>query len=227
MKKISLLGSGMVGRAHAAKLVGLGYDVMLGTQDVAKTHAQKRTDTTGIPAFSEWYKDNASVKLGTFVEAAAHGEIIYEALRGDMALGVLKKLESSLSGKIVVDIANPLDFSKGMPPLLFVCNTDSLGEQIQEALPGAHVVKTFNTMNSDVQVNPHGVQNADHHIFISGNDAEAKTSVVSLLKAYGWKNIMDLGDIKTARGTEMLLPIWLELHGILKTGLFNFKIIEA
>ena len=216
-----------MGRAHAAKLVELGYDVMLGTQDVARTHAQKKIDTTGILSFSEWYKDNASVKLGTFVEAAAHGEIVYDALRGDIALGVFKKLESSLSGKIIVDIANPLDFSKGMPPPLFVCNTDSLGEQIQVALPRVHVVKTFNTMNSDIQVNPHKLREGDHHIFVSGNDEDAKKSVISLLSAYGWKNIIDLGDIKTARGTEMLLPIWLELYGILKTGLFNFKIIEA
>lgn len=112
-----------------------------------------------------------------------------------------------------------------MPPSLFVSNTDSLGEQVQKVLPNTKVVKTFNTMNAMLQVNPQQLADGDHHIFVSGNDAEAKNTVTELLKSYGWKHIIDLGDITTARGTEMMMPVWLRLWGSLKTPMFNYKIV--
>jgi predicted dinucleotide-binding enzyme len=132
----------------------------------------------------------------------------------------------NLSGKILIDIANPLDFSQGMPPSLTVCNKDSLAEQIQRAFPEARVVKALNTMNCKVMVNPNLVP-GDHDVFMSGNDATAKAKVTEILKNwFGWRNVIDLGDITSARGTEMLLPIWLRLMGVLQTTNFNFRIVR-
>lgn len=223
---IAILGTGIVGRSHAAKLAGLGHNVALGTQNVDKTLAEDKPDMMGNPPFNVWQKDHTTVKLMPLAEAATFGEIVYNALKGEVALGVVSSLKKELTGKILVDIANPLDFSRGMPPFLSVCNTDSLGEQIQGALPDTKVVKTFNTLNALLQVDPGALANADHHLFMSGNDAAAKTKVIEIAKTYGWKNIIDLGDITTARGTEMLLPIWLRLWGALKTPTFNFKITQ-
>ena len=215
----------MVGRAQAARLVELGHDVTVGTKDVEKTMAETKPDQMGNPPFSVWQKAHLSVKLATFADSVKDVDMVLEALHGAIAVEVLKTLESCLSDKILIDISNPLDFSKGMPPTLFVSNTDSLGEQIQHALPKTKVVKTLNTMSAMLQVNPKLLANGEHHIFVSGNDADAKTKVTGLLKSYGWKHIIDLGDITTARGTEMMMPMWLRLWGSLKTPMFNYKIV--
>lgn len=222
---INILGTGMVGRAHAEKLVKLGHKVAIGSHDVAALLAKTEKDAMGTPPFSEWHALHPDIAVVTTAEACLQGEIILEALKGEVAVAVLKAVETELAGKILIDIANPLDFSQGMPPSLSICNTDSLGEQIQKALPQTKVVKTFNTMSAPLQVDPQQLDNGDHHIFLSGNDAAAKTQVQELLTTYGWKNILDLGDITTARGTEMLLPIWLRLWGALQTPMFNFKLV--
>lgn len=223
--KIGILGTGMVGRAHATKLISLGHDVMLGTRDVEKT-LSKAVPDQGKFSFYEWHTNNPQVKIGTFVEVASHADIVFDTLRGDIVIDVLKNLQSTLEGKILIDVANPLDFSHGMPPTLFFCNTDSLGEHVQNTLPKTYVVKTFNTMNAEIQINPKKINGGDHDIFVSGNDKKAKQTVISLLKEYGWKNIIDLGDIQTARSTEMLLPVWLALGSVLNTNYFNFKIVK-
>lgn len=224
--KIAVLGTGMVGRSHAEKLVLLGHDVVIGTKDPAKTMAQDKPDAMGSPPFSVWHQDNSQIKLVSFTDAAKHGEIVFEALHGAAVVEVLNSLKADLAHKILIDIANPLDFSKGMPPSLFVSNTDSLGEQVQKALPETKVVKTFNTMAVTLQVNPQMLANGDHSIFISGNDISAKAEVTKILNSYGWKDVIDLGDITTARGTEMLMPFWLRMWGSLQTPIFNYKIIR-
>lgn len=224
--KIAVLGTGMVGKAHAARLIDLGHNVVMGTQDVDKTMASTEKDNAGNPPVGEWLKQNPKVKLVTLVEAAEQGEIVYNALAGQVSVEALKSLEQQIGDKILIDIANPLDFSKGMPPSLFVSNTDSLGEQIQKALPKVKVVKTFNTTNATVQANPKGLANGDHHIFVSGDDSEAKSKVTDILKSYGWENIIDLGDITTARGTEMFLPLWVRLWGAVQTPMFNIKVVK-
>ncbi|HBA59878.1 MAG TPA: NADP oxidoreductase [Elusimicrobia bacterium] len=225
--KIAIMGTGMVGRAHAAKLAALGHAVMVGTGDPAATLAREEQDAMGNPPFAQWLKERPKVKLGTFAQAAEHGELVYDALSGQAAVKVLSACREALAGKVLVDIANPLDFSKGMPPTLSVCNTDSLGEQLQRALPESKVVKTFNTMNAYLQVDPEQLAGGDHAIFVCGNDAGAKERVTGILRAwYGWKNIVDLGDITAARGTEMLLPVWLRLWGALGTPMFNFKVVK-
>ena len=226
--RIGIIGTGVVGQTIGAKLAELGHEVMMGTRDVATTLARSEPDMYGNPPFRTWQAQHAQVKLGTFAEAAAHGEIVINATAGMASLDALKRAgEGNLNGKILIDIADPLDFSKGMPPSLSVCNTDSLGEQIQRALPGARVVKTLNTMNANLMVNPRQLADGDHHAFVSGNDAQAKAQVTDLLKSwFGWRSVIDLGDITTARGTEMLLPIWVRLWGALQVPIFNFKIVR-
>ena len=131
----------------------------------------------------------------------------------------------NLAGKPILDIANPLDFSAGFPPTLFVKDSDSLGEQVQRAFPEAKVVKTLNTLTASLMVNPKSL-GASSTVFVSGDDAEAKATVVALLESFGHDDVIDLGPLETARGTEMLLPIWLRLMGALGTAQFNFKIVR-
>ncbi|MEO7909100.1 MAG: NAD(P)-binding domain-containing protein [Roseiflexaceae bacterium] len=211
--KVGILGSGVVGQTLGGKLVELGHDVVIGTRDPAK--------------LAEWLdKLGDHARVASPAEAAAHGEIVVNATSGKGSLEALQLAgEEHLSGKILIDIANPLDFSRGMPPSLTVSNTDSLGEQIQRTFPNAKVVKTLNTLSAHLMINPHDLAAADHHLFVSGNDAAAKAQVVDLLHSLGWNAIIDLGDITTARGTEMLLPIWVTLMGVLGTQMFNFKIV--
>jgi len=164
---------------------------------------------------------------GTFADAAAFGEIVFNCTAGGVSLDALRAAGAeNLGGKPIVDVSNALDFSKGRPPTLSVCNTDSIGEQIQAAFPDARVVKALNTMTAPLMVNPSLVA-GEHDVFLSGNDAGAKARVSELLRSFGWRNIVDVGDITTARGTEMLLPIWLRLTGSFKSPMFNFHIVRG
>jgi 8-hydroxy-5-deazaflavin:NADPH oxidoreductase len=226
--KIGILGTSMVGQTLGGKLMELGHEVVFGTRDVARTMARAEPGPFGLPSFSAWLKQNPRAKVGTFTDSARHGEIVINATNGMGSLEALRQAgEANLNGKILMDIANPLDASQGMPPSLAVCNTDSLGEQIQRAYPKVKVVKTLNTVTASLMVNPRQLADGDHHLFVSGNDAEAKAQVVKLLTTwFGWKHIIDLGDISTARGTEMYLPIWLRLWGALGTGLFNIQVVK-
>lgn len=226
--KIGVLGTGMVGQTISGKLSELGHDVFVGTRDVAATLARTDPNPFGFPAYSIWVKQYSALKTATFADTAKHGEVIINATNGAESLSALQQAGArNLSGKILIDISNPLDFSKGMPPTLTVCNTDSLGEQIQSAFPDAKVVKTLNTVTAGLMVNPRQVADGDHHLFVSGNDADAKTQVTTWLNEwFGWQHIIDLGDISTARGSEMYLPIWLRLWGALGTGMFNVKIMK-
>jgi predicted dinucleotide-binding enzyme len=212
--RIGVLGSGAVGRTIASKLAYRGHDVIISTRDRSK--------------LTDWLDGAGSgARAGTLEETAAHGEMLFNCVAGMASVEALQSAAANLAGKILIDLANPLDFSRGMPPSLSVCNTDSLGERIQAALPDTHVVKTLNTVNAEVMVDPHKVANGDHHIFVSGNNDEAKTRVTEFLReAFGWKLIIDLGDITTARGTEMILPVWVRLWGALDTHLFNFKVVQ-
>jgi len=212
---VGVLGTGMVGRVISTKLVQLGHSVKMGSRTADNASA------------AEWVKaSGANATQGTFEDAAKFGEIVFNCTAGMASIEALKSAgEQNLGGKILVDLSNPLDFSHGMPPSFSVCNTDSLGEQIQRTFPNAKVVKTLNTMNALLMVNPSIVQ-GDHDIFMCGNDSDAKAKVSELLKAFGWKSILDLGDIKTARGTEMLVMMWALLYGKFQSPNFNFKIVK-
>ena len=214
--KIGVLGTGMVGDAIGSKLVALGHDVKMGSR------------TAGGEKAAAWVKKaGKGASEGTFADAAAHGEVLFNCTNGAGSFPALEAAgKSNLAGKILIDIANPLDFSKGMPPSLFVSNTDSLGEQIQRAFPELKVVKTLNTMNCQLMVEP-GKLEGEHDVFVSGNDAEAKGRVTEILRGwFGWKNVIDLGDITTARGTESWLPLWVRLWGALGTADFNLHVVR-
>jgi 8-hydroxy-5-deazaflavin:NADPH oxidoreductase len=225
--RLGVLGTGVVGKTITARLAGLEHEVMVGTRNPEATLSRTEPDQFGNPPFSDWQQEHPAVELGTFGEAAAYGEMVVNATSGVVSLEALKMAgEENLSGKILIDISNPLDFSQGMPPTLSVSNTDLLGEQIQRRFPEAKVVKTLHTMNAYLMVDPTQLAGADHTVFVSGDSAEAKEKVTDLLRRMGWTDIIDLGDITTARGTEMLLPIWLRLFGALQKPVFNFKIVR-
>ena len=224
--KIAVLGTGMVGQALAARLSGLGHDVTVGTRDPQATLARTEPDGMGNPPFPAWAAEHADVQLATFAAAAASAELVVNATGGFGALPALEQAGAdNLAGKVLIDISNPLDFSNGFPPTLFVKDTDSLGEQIQRAFPQTRVVKTLNTLTAALMVNPKEL-GEESSVFVSGDDAAAKATVTELLESFGHSDVIDLGDISTARGTEMLLPVWLRLMGALGTGMFNFKIVR-
>lgn len=229
--KIAIIGTGIVGKTIASKLVELNHDVMMGTRNVSDKLASTATDNYGNPPFGEWIKTNIKVKLGSFAEAAAFGELVVNATNGSNSLTALILAGTkNLAGKVLIDIANPLDFSNGMPPSLLpgLNNTNSLAEEIQKTFPDTMVIKTLNTMWCGLMVNPNLVGNGDHINFISGNNSEAKNKVIKLLNQFGWldKNILDIGDITGARATESLLPIWLKVMGVTKNGAFNFRLVR-
>lgn len=229
--RISVLGTGVVGQTLSVKLIETGHDIMMGTRDVQEKLLEESNDNYGNPPLKEWLKRNDKVTLGTFAESAAFGEMVINATNGANSLNALDlAAEENLSGKVILDVSNPLDFSKGMPPSLLdgVNNTNSLGEEIQKEFPDTKVVKTFNTMSCYLMVNPDSVGGGRHVNFISGNDVAAKGLIRELIKQFGWKdeNIIDLGDISAARAQESVLLIWMKLMGILKTGAFNFQIVK-
>jgi hypothetical protein len=225
---IGILGTGIVAKTVAGKLDALGHTVKLGTRDPKVTLARGEPDMAGGPPLRTWLESHPRVSLGTHAEAAAHGEIVVHALSGQGAIAGLRSAgAAALAGKILVDISNPLDFSKGMPPSLSVANTDSLGEQIQRELPDTRVVKTLNTVNAFLMVDPQQLAGGDHSMVVCGNDAGAKTTVTRMLKEwFGWKDVIDLGDITNARGSEMWLPLWVRLYGALQTPMFNIKVVR-
>ncbi|MGI5401227.1 NADPH-dependent F420 reductase [Streptomyces sp. CA-135486] len=227
--RYAVLGTGIVGRTIAGKLSSLGHEVVIGTRDPEVTLVRTDPDPMGNPPFAVWHADHGDVRLLTFAEAAGSGDTVLNATAGTVTLAALEAAgAANLTGKVVIDVANALDFSQGTPPLLNPVNTDSLGEQVQRAFPDAKVVKTLNTMNCFVMVDPARVP-GEHTVFVCGDDADAKEAVTELLTSFGWpeSSVIDLGDISAARGTEMLLPVWLRLLGVLGHADFNFHIQVA
>jgi 8-hydroxy-5-deazaflavin:NADPH oxidoreductase len=224
--RIGMLGTGTVGQAVGGKLDELGHEVMIGTRDVQEALGRTEPPQPWMRAFGPWHAEHLGVRVGTLAEAAAHGEIVFNATSGTGSLDALRTAGAeNLAGKILVDISNPLDFSTGAP-LLWVSNDDSLGEQIQRAFPSAKVVKSLNTVTAAVMIDPRSVARGDHHAFVSGNDAEAKAEVTRMLMEwFGWKNVIDLGDITSARGAEMYLPLWIRLMSALGSPMFNVKVV--
>ncbi|WP_299705394.1 NAD(P)-binding domain-containing protein [uncultured Pontibacter sp.] len=217
MKNIAVLGTGMVGNTIGTKLIKLGYNVMMGSRSATNEKALAWVEANG-----------ANASAGTFEDAARFGELIFNCTKGEAALEVFKMADiENFKGKTIIDISNPLDFSKGMPPSLIpeLSNTNSLGEKIQKLLPEANVVKTLNIVNCEVMVDAKK-SGGDPTMFMSGNSAEAKEEVKGMLQQFGWTDIIDLGDITTARGTEMMLPIWIRTWMATGNGYFAFKIVR-
>jgi len=214
--KIGVLGTGVTGQTIASKLVELGHDVMMGSRDEAN------------PKAVTWAKEEGHNALyGTFMNAASFGEIIFNCTLGPASLDALRMAGAdNLNGKILIDTSNPLNKATD-PWTLTVCNTDSLGEQIQRMFPDTKVVKTLNTVNTNVMVEPTKLIERTQ-VFVSGNDIEAKATVVMILRDwFGWKEILDLGDITTSRAVEMFLPLWQSLRKTIPQPRFNIKIVSA
>lgn len=203
--RIGILGTGMVGKTLAADFSKAGHAVVMGTRDPAGKQAP------------------AGVQLVPSVRAC-EAELVINALNGGAALEVLRGLAEDLHDRILLDLSNPLDFSHGFPPTLFTEQTDSLAEQLQRALPATRVVKSLNTVNCEVMLNPESLS-APSAVFVSGDDAIAKQFVTDLLTSFGWEQIIDLGGIETARGVEMLMPMWLQLMQVMGGPRFNWSIV--
>jgi 8-hydroxy-5-deazaflavin:NADPH oxidoreductase len=216
--KIAILGTGTVGATLGTKLVQQKQEVMMGSRAANSEGATKWLQSIG-----------GHGQIGTFAEAAAFGEMIFDCTNGANALAALRLAgKENLRDKTLIQVGNPLDFSKGTPPSLTVCNTDSLGEQTQREFPETRVVKALNTVNCEIMINPARIP-GDHALPICGNDVAAKEEVAAKLSEwFGWKpsNIVDIGDISGARGSEMYLPLWLRLWGAVGSPVFNIQLVR-
>jgi 8-hydroxy-5-deazaflavin:NADPH oxidoreductase len=212
--RIAVLGTGAVGRTLAAALTAVGHDVVVGTRDTGATGAR-----------AEWA--GSRLPLASFSDAATDAELVINASSGSATLQVLEQVgAATLAGTVLLDVANPLEYTGGFPPVLSVSNTDSLAERIQRAFPEARVVKSLNTVTAAVMVDPGSVGNGDSTMFVSGDDSGAKAVVTRVLGELGWRDVIDLGELSAARGQEMWLPLWLRLVGAVEHPLFSLKIVR-
>lgn len=225
--QIGILGTGIVGQTLGMKLVELGHSVMLGTRDPANLDEPKGRGPDARTLRAWLAASGARASLGTFRDAAAHGELVVNALSGAASLAVLQAVgDEHLNSKTLIDISNPIDASRGFPLTLFVKDTDSLGEILQRAFPDVRLVKTLNTMTAALMVNPTLVGKGDHTVFVCGNDSPAKAEVAGLLRAFGWQDILDLGDITAARGTEMTFALGHAVMRALSPAEIAFKVVR-
>src|SRR6195952_6026719 len=212
--RIAIIGTGIVGRTLALGLQRVGHDVVVGTRDPDET--ARREEWAGL-----------EVPLRPLGTVAADADLVVNATNGLASVAALGEVgPDPLAGKVILDVANPLDFSQGFPPTLSVKDTDSLAEQIQRAFPDAKVVKSLNTMNASVMVDPASLGDGDTTVFAASDDAEARRVVVGLLRELGWVDIVEMDGLQNARGLEMWLPLWVRLMGPLGTAQFNLKLVR-
>ena len=210
--RIAVLGTGVAGRALATAFDELGHEVLLGTRDPEVTSAREGW---------EW-----SLPLARYAEAARDADVVINATSGTATLAALDAAGAALEGKVLIDVANPLDFSQGFPPSLFVKDTDSLAEQIQRAHPATKVVKALNTTANEVMVAPHRVGDGDTSIFVAGDDPGAREAAASLLRELGWRDVVEFDSLQAARGLEMWLPLWISLMQKFGRASFNIKVVR-
>ena len=220
--KIGIIGSGIVAQTLGTKCAELGHDVVLGTRDPSKLDDKKNM----AGSLREWLggvKNKGRVL--SFKEAATHGELLINATHGQVSIDALQMADAGKVGpKVLIDVANELDFSRGMPPAVKASQEHCLAERIQSAFPNLRVVKSLNTMAATVMVHPRGLKDGDHTIFVAGNDRDAKAKVTDLLRSFGWTDILDLGPLAASRGPEMYLAMWVRLWGALQSGHINIKV---
>ncbi len=223
---IAVLGTGGVGRTVAAAIAGLGHDVTIGTRDPEALAARTEPDGMGNPPFSEWHADHTGIAVRAFSEIGEGAELVVNATLGTGSIPALEAVGSErLAGVTILDISNPLDFSQGFPPSLFVSNTDSLAERIQAAFPDARVVKSLNTVTAALMVDPMSLAGGAHSMFVCGNDDGAKAQVTELLRVLGWSQMVDLGDLTAARALEMYVMLWLRLYQVTGTPMVNIAVV--
>ena len=216
--RYGVLGTGVVGQTLGSALIGTGHDVFLGSRTERNESSEEWADSNG---------DRAST--GTFAGAAAFGEVVINCTAGVHSLAVIEAVGAdALADKILIDVANPLDFSGGFPPRLAVKGDDSLAEQIQRHLPRTRVVKALNTVTAAVMVDP-GLLPEATDLFICGDDVDAKATVTDLVTAWGWERtrVRDLGGLMQARATEQYLMLWLPLMGVVSSPAFNVRLVAA
>jgi predicted dinucleotide-binding enzyme len=212
--KIGVLGSGGVGRRLAAGFRTRGDDVMIGSRDPEKAELREWSAGPG-----------AGVELGTFERTAEHGEILVLAVLGDAAEEAIAAAgPERFTGKVVIDAMNPLDFSGGFPPKLSIVGNDSLGERVQRTLPGAKVVKAFNTIGNAYFVEP---RFSDGHptMLIAGDDEGAKHTVAGILADFGWADVVDIGGIEGSRELEAICIVWVKVGGARGSWDHGFKLL--
>jgi predicted dinucleotide-binding enzyme len=225
--KIGIIGSGIVAQTLGAKLIELGHDVVLGTRDPSKLDEKKNMAATLREWIGKTAKGDKKGKVVTFQEAAAHGELLISAVHGQNTIDALKLAAAdNVGSKVLIDTGNELDFSKGRPPGALASQDNCLAERIQAAFPNLKVVKSLNTIGAPVMVAPQALAGGEHTVFVSGNDAAAKAAVAEVLKSFGWMDVLDLGDISSARGPEMYMAMWLRLWGATGTGMVNIKVVR-
>ncbi len=204
MTRVGVLGTGPVGRTVGGRLAAVGHDVVIGSRTA---------------------KDD----VRTFAEAAAHGEVVVNATGGIVSIDALTLAGAdNLAGKPLLDISNALDHSRGFPPRVLASDSDSNAERIQAAFPDARVVKTLNTMNASVMVDPRSLP-GPHSTFLAGDDDAAKAVARGFLLEFGWTadEVIDLGDLTAARGLETYLLLWLWLYGATGGHGFNIHVVSG
>jgi predicted dinucleotide-binding enzyme len=216
--RIAVLGTGAVGATLGSAFVASGHEVRMGSRTAGNERAVAWVEATG-----------AGASEGTFADAASWGEVVVNATGGLVSVDALTAAGAeNLAGKVLLDVANPLDFSEGFPPKVAQPDGRSLGELLQATFPGAHVVKTLNTMNADVMVHPRSLSST-HSVFVAGDNDDAKSVAADLLRGFGWEDgeIVDAGGIGAARGLELYLPLWLTLMGSFGSPTFNVSVVRA
>ena len=226
--KIAVFGTGTVGQAVGGRLAELGHDIVFGTRDPSDTLARAEPDRFGNPPFGVWLGQRPGMELASFADAAGAADLVVNATSGHGTMPALTAAGAdSLGSKVILDLANPLDFSQGFPPNLFVKDTDSLAEQIQREFPHARVVKTLNTLTAELMVNPRQLAGGEHTVLVSGDDVAAKQVVTDILRSFGWTDILDLGGLSTARGAELYVGLWVHLLPVTGgQGRFNIKVVR-
>ncbi len=212
--RIAVVGTGPVGRTLGDGLARAGHDVVVGTRDADRTRA--RDDWQGV-----------NLQLASYSDVGAGADLIVNATSGGNSLEALQAVGAeALGGKVLIDLANPLDSSKGFPPTLLISNTDSLAEQIQRTFPTARVVKAFNTVTVALLVNPKALHGVETTIFLAGDDADARATVAGIAADLGWTDVIQFDDLTAARGLEMWLPLWIRLMRLQGTAMFNIKVVR-
>lgn len=215
--KVGILGSGDVGRKLADGLIEIGYEIKIGTRDPTKEN------------IVQWVHNHATDKkasVGTFADAAAFGELVIIATLWDGIVNAIKLANptKNFMSKIVIDVTNPLDFSKGMPPKLAIGHTDSAGETVQRLLPNAKVIKTLNIVGNPHMIHP-DFTCGPPTMFICGDDEKAKKMVIeTILTPFGWETI-DIGGIEGARLLEPLAMLWILHYFRTNNGNHAFKLL--
>jgi predicted dinucleotide-binding enzyme len=224
--KIGIIGGGGVGQTLGTGLQALGHEVTIGirnptTEELSKPRAQ------GVPLV-DWIVASGG-EVATMAEAAQSADLIINATQGEASIAALTLAGAdNLSGKVLIDVSNPLDFSRGFPPALSAeySGHTSLGEAIQSAFPAARVVKAFNTHGAAIMTNPGSVK-GDHDLFVAGNDPAAKATVSEIAAALGWRHVQDMGDIKGARAMETLVLVWLQIMSVTGSSLHNLHVARG